>query len=141
MLQTLLQNVRPFPELNDLLDDALGRVPQVGQLGGSWGGVGAPWTSHGSICDRGCCTGGRVELLLAAVVVMMMEVRMGEILLGLVTGLVFAALEVPLHVLHLVQDLAVLLAQLGSLGLQLGQVLFAGLVVLWGRYEGRKRGN
>lgn len=60
----------------------------------------------------------------------MMVVVVREVLPRLVTRLVLASLQVPLHVLDLVQDLTVLLAQLRTLYLQVGQVLFAGFVVL-----------
>lgn len=60
----------------------------------------------------------------------MMVVVVREVLPRLVTRLVLASLQVPLHVLYLVQDLTVLLAKLRTLYLQIGQVLFAGFVVL-----------
>lgn len=64
------------------------------------------------------------------VMVVQMGMRVREILLGLVARFVFAALQMPLHVLHLVQHFAVLLAVLRTLSLQFGQVLLAGFVVL-----------
>lgn len=64
------------------------------------------------------------------VVVMHVRMMMREILLRLVTRLVLAPLQVPLHVLHLMQDLAMFLAQLSALCLQLGQILLPSFVVL-----------
>lgn len=108
----------PFAELDDILDDAFRGVSQVGQLRWTWRGIGA--TTASSNCRIGRCgssgrrrrnTGGSVQLFLTAMVMMVVHM---EILLGLV--LVLASLQVPLHVLDLVQDLAMLLAELSARG-------------------------
>lgn len=115
VLQAFLQYMGPFAELNDILDDAFRGVSQVGQLRWTWRGIGATTTASANCRRCGCSgrrrdnTGGSVQLFLTAM--MMMVVHM-EILLGLV--LVLASLQVPLHVLHLVQDLAMLLAELSA---------------------------
>lgn len=133
MLQPFLQDVWPLAQLNYGLDQALRVVPEIGHLWGSGRRVGRICGRVGG--RRRLATCGRIQLLLAAVdvrvMVVVVQVRMlRQVLLRLVTGLVFAALQVPLHVLDLVQDFAVLLAQVRALRLQLAQILFACLVIL-----------
>lgn len=68
-----------------------------------------------------------MQLLLTPVMMVVVHV---QILFGLVTRLVLAPLQMPLHMLDLVQYLPVLLAQLGTRRLQVRQVLLASFVML-----------
>lgn len=70
MLQPLLKDVRSLAQLDDLLDDALRRVPQVRQLGRPRCGL-RDYTSSAANCGIRCCgrrgSATRIQLLLTAV--------------------------------------------------------------------------